>query len=147
MLAVLSLSACVDLASRDEPQRPSAQGGSAHAQLTGHAQTETIAEREPTLSGAPDAAPLSAPPSVGAALPPLESRGSQDAGPPISAPPAEPADRDAFTDWQSEPYAQRRGDAERGRRLMIDNGTLETPYMSCGVPEAAVRLAGLDREW
>jgi mono/diheme cytochrome c family protein len=54
---------------------------------------------------------------------------------------------EAFDDWLSEPYVQRAGDAARGRQLMLDNGTLETPYMSCGVPEAVVKLAGLDQSW
>jgi mono/diheme cytochrome c family protein len=42
---------------------------------------------------------------------------------------------------------QREGDPERGRQLLLDNGTPEVPYLSCGVPEAVVRLAGLDSSW
>ena len=42
---------------------------------------------------------------------------------------------------------QRRGDARRGRQLLLDNGTPETPIMSCGVPEALVKLGRLDRDW
>jgi hypothetical protein len=56
-------------------------------------------------------------------------------------------DQHVFDDWQQEPYVQRPGDKERGRQLLLDNGTPETPYMSCGVPEAVVKLAGLDRGW
>jgi mono/diheme cytochrome c family protein len=52
-----------------------------------------------------------------------------------------------FPDALSEPYAQRAGDAQRGRQLLLDNGTADVPYMSCGVPEAVVKLAGLDRDW
>ncbi len=56
-------------------------------------------------------------------------------------------DQLAFDDWPLEPYAQRAGDKDRGRQLLVDNGTAETPYISCGVPEAVVKLAGLDRGW
>jgi mono/diheme cytochrome c family protein len=31
--------------------------------------------------------------------------------------------------------------------MVLDNGTVEAPTLSCGVPETLVKLAGLDRDW
>jgi mono/diheme cytochrome c family protein len=85
---------------------------------------------------------LPGPPTVPAAMAPgpgvvIEAR-QQDAVP--TAP-------EAFSDWAAEPYAQRQGDRERGRKLLLDNGTADVPYVSCGLPEQVVKLAGLDSSW
>lgn len=45
------------------------------------------------------------------------------------------------------PTAQRAGDAQRGRELIVNNGTPDTPIMSCGIPEGVFKLAGLDRDF
>jgi mono/diheme cytochrome c family protein len=38
---------------------------------------------------------------------------------------------------------QRTGDAVRGRMLLLDNGTADAPYLSCGVPRRLLDLASL----
>jgi mono/diheme cytochrome c family protein len=91
-----------------------------------------------TCAALPARPPLSAPVAVAPEPDTVIEAREQDAMAPA---------REAFSDWAAEPYAQRKGDAERGRRLLLDNGTADVPYVSCGLPEEVVKLAGLDSSW
>jgi mono/diheme cytochrome c family protein len=60
----------------------------------------------------------------------------------------EQAAPDAAVDAEvAEPDEQREGDPVRGRALLLNNGTEEAPYLSCGVPRSiidSVQEAGVD---
>lgn len=148
MIAVVSLAgACAGVEAPPEPHGNTAntdntvaapaQDGQPVSVVSAHAQSESSA---PHVANDTAAGPtVSAQPTASGQV----ETSAPDAGRERTPQP----DYLAFDDWQSEPYAQRAGDKERGRLLLMDNGTPETPYMSCGVPESVVKLAGLDRGW
>lgn len=71
---------------------------------------------------------------------------------PAATPPVAPAapilpSRPPAIDETAMGDPQRPGDPVLGRELLVNNGTEEVPYQSCGIPEAFVRLGQLDRDW
>lgn len=124
--------------------------------------------------GTPASTGWIAPSQSGQATASRPDQGAEGAAPPISYSPERPSDPSAAVEapvsgpsfevpggetpsvpqGPSEPapagsaaLAQRPGDPELGRQLLLDNGTEDHPIMSCGIPEAVAELSGMTRDW
>jgi mono/diheme cytochrome c family protein len=130
---LLALSAACGRDVREEPYVLVAPGVPPHSAPDETASTSTPGQP-------PDTAPVPQPEAnatLGALLPEPPALAPASSSQPSSEPsvPALPM------------LVHRPGDALRGRDLVVNNGTPDTPIMSCGIPENVFKLAGLDRAY